>query len=442
MDQGVLIAPFAALLVLLALFDARIVLGVWAFLWIGMPTLRSRFGPVSVYWCDVSTLVAVFVCLRWQGNEVSRQLSRWYWILIVVHFVGLVTSLVRYEALLEPGYEVLRYSVAFLPLLLLPRVAADAEAMAWFWRGIVVAALWMAAVALIQSQWRDLAVQLETFLYGARSRGSGSFAYRERALMFSEQLRVHGMYGTSTCFAGATTMAGVLLTFRMGREQVGWLSRVALVGAAAAMLLTISRHGLLAWAALLLPTLLYRPGRGSILPIIMMATVVVLGAGEFWAERINRGGIQEDENLSYRLVERPLELLGRVTEEPSILISGVGLGTSHIMRPGEESPSQMGFVSNGFALYLFYLGIGALIVVVALLANTFKAVLSLHGKLKPAALGGLAATVIVIASDNYGFLHTSFPFMWSCLVALIFDRAGANDQMEDEHVEEEAALAH
>lgn len=442
MDQGILVVPFVALLVLVALFDSRILLGVWTFLWIGMPTLRSRFGPVSVYWCDVSTLVVLLTCLRWQGNEVSRQLSRWYWILIVVHCIGLVTSLVRYEALLEPGYELLRYGIAFLPLVLLPRVAVDSDAMAWFWRGVVVAALWMAVVALIQSQWRDLAMQLETFLYGARSRGSGSFAYRERALLFSEQLRVHGMYGASTCFAGATTMVGVLLTFKMSREQASWLTRLALVGVAAAMLLTISRHGLLAWAALLLPPLLKRPGRGSILPIVMIATVVALGAGEFWAERINRGGIQEDENLSYRLVHRPLELLERITEEPSILISGVGLGTSHITRPGEEGPSQMGFVSNGFALYLFYLGTGALLAVVALLASTFKAAFSLHGRLRPAALGGLAATVIVIASDNYGFLHTSFPFMWSALVVLIFERAEATDSVEDEQLEEQAALAH
>ena len=264
MDQGLLVIPFAASLVALMLIDARIVLGIWTFLWLGMPTLRSRFGPVSLYWCDVPALAVIFVCLRWQGNEVSRNLSRWYWALVAVHCVGLVSSVVRYEAILEPGYEVLRYSLAFLPLVLLPRVASDAEAMAWVWRGVVIAALWMAAVALIQSQWREVALQLESFLYGARSQGSGSFAFRERALLFQERLRVHGMYGSSTCFAGATTMVGVLLLFRMSRERVGLICRLALAGAAAAMLLTVSRHGLLAWAVLLLPAILHRPGRGSV----------------------------------------------------------------------------------------------------------------------------------------------------------------------------------
>lgn len=442
MDQGVLVVPFAISLILLILLDARIVLGVWAFLWVGMPVLRSRFGPVSLYWCDVATLAAVFVCLRWQGNEVSRHLSRWYWALIAVHCVGLVTSVLRYEAILEPGYEVLRYGLAFSPLVLLARVAPDPKAMMWFWRGIVLAALCMAVVAVIQSRFRGLAMDLETFLYGARSRGSGSFAYRERALLFQERLRVHGMYGASTCFAGAATMVGALLMFRMSRERAGLVTRLALVAAAAAMLLTISRHGLLAWALLLLPTVLRRPGRGSVLPLIMVTTVAVLGAGDFWADRLNRGGIDEDANLSSRLIERPLELLDRIEEEPSILVGGVGLGTSHIVRPGDEGPSRMGFVSNGFALYLFFLGTGALVVVLWIIGRALWAALELHGKSRAAALGGLGATVVVIASDNYAFLHTSFPFMWSVLVALIFDRAEAPDPVADEALAEEAALAH
>jgi hypothetical protein len=44
MDQGIFVVPFAAALALIALFDARILLGIWMFLWLGMPTLRSRVG--------------------------------------------------------------------------------------------------------------------------------------------------------------------------------------------------------------------------------------------------------------------------------------------------------------------------------------------------------------------------------------------------------------
>ncbi len=437
MDQGLLVIPFVVTLLVIALWDARVLLGIWVFLWIGMPTLRSRFGPVSVYWCDVSAIVTALACMRWPGNDVSRHLGRWYAVLFVVHCVGIITSLARYQAILEPGYAVLRYSVAFLPLMILPRVARDPDAMRWFWRGVVAAGLWMALVAVIQSQWRDVALQFETFLYGHRSRGSGSFAYRERALLFSERIRVHGMYGVSTSFAGATTMAGVLLFFRMNREGLGWLGRAALLGAAAAMLLTISRHGLLAWGVLLLPVMLRRPGRGSILPLIMIGIVTVLGAREFWAERLSRGGIEEDHNLSSRLVDRPLELLERVSEEPSILVGGVGLGISHITRGGEDGPSMDGFVSNGFALYLFHLGSAALIAVVTLLASGFKTALSLDSNVRAAALGGLGAAVVIIASDNYAFLHTSFPFMWSALLALIFDCADTSEMVDEASSEEE-----
>jgi hypothetical protein len=435
MNQGALVVPFAILLVMVALFDARMLLAVWTFTWVGMPTLRSRFGPVSVYWCDVAAIAATVACFRWPPNDVSRQMSKWYLALALVHGVGVVTSLVRYNAILEPGYDALRYGFAFLPLLILPRVAPDPEAMDWFWRGILVAALWMIAVALIQSLWRDTALQLETLLYGSRSEGSASFAYRERALMFNTRLRVHGMYGASTCFAGAATMVGVLLTFRMSRERASPVTQLGFLGSAAAMLLTFSRHGLLAWAALLLPSFVRRPGRGSLVPLLMVAIVSVLGAGEFWAERIGRGGIQDDQNLSSRLVERPLELLDRISEEPSILLGGVGLGTSHILRTGEDGPSQEGFVSNGFALYLFYLGILGLGMVLVLLAFTLRTAWGLEGRSRAAALGGLGATVVIIASDNYGFLHTSFPFMWSALVALIYDRAAAPDSIADDQIE-------
>jgi hypothetical protein len=140
-------------------------------------------------------------------------------------------------------------------------------------------------------------------------------------------------------------------------------------------------------------------------------------------------------------VERPLELLDRISEEPSILLSGVGLGTSHIMRTGEDGPSQEGFVSNGFALYLFYLGICGLAAVLILLALTLRTAWALQGRSRSAALGGLAATAVIIASDNYGFLHTSFPFMWSALAVLIYDRAEAPDPVADE-LFEDAVPAH
>lgn len=435
MDQGLLVVPFAILLVIVALFDARILFAIWTFTWIGMPTLRSRFGQVSVYWCDVATFGALFSCVRWPANELSRYASKWYLAFALVHGVGVVTSLVRYDAILEPGYDALRFGFCYVPLLVLPRVAPDSDAMKWFWRGVVAAALCMVAVALIQAFRRDIAMQLESFLYGPRSEGSRGFAYRERALMFTEHLRVHGMYGTSTCFAGATTMVAVLLTFRMSRERSAPLTQVGFLSSAAAMLLTFSRHGLVAWAALLLPSFVRRPGRGILVPLLMAVMVGVLGAGDFWAERIGRGGIDDDKNLSSRLVDRPLELLERISEEPSILLGGIGLGTSHIMRTGEDGPSQLGFVSNGFALYLFYLGVPALVVVLLLLALTFRTAWELQGRSRAAALGGLAATVVIIASDNYGFLHTSFPFMWSALVVLIYDRFDAPDPVADELVE-------
>jgi hypothetical protein len=111
--------------------------------------------------------------------------------------------------------------------------------------------------------------------------------------------------------------------------------------------------------------------------------------------------------------------LERLEEEPEILLTGIGLGTDHIQRPADQAPSRKGFVSNSFALYLFYLGIPGLAVVLALLGTTLRAAWRMEGDQRAGALGALGATAVIIASDNYAFLHMSFPFMWATLVAAI-----------------------
>src|SRR5690242_6151266 len=120
MDMGVFVVPFLLLLLMFTVIDGRVVLVTWSFSFLALPWLRSRFGPVSVYWCDVASVVAALVCLRYPLNESGRHLTKWYLMLMAAHAIGLVTSFVRYDAILEPGYELMRYMVAFLPLALLP----------------------------------------------------------------------------------------------------------------------------------------------------------------------------------------------------------------------------------------------------------------------------------------------------------------------------------
>src|SRR4051812_28628747 len=125
MDQGILVGPFLLLLIAFALFDGGLVFGVWSFTVLGMPTLRSKLGPVSVYWCDVAAVLACFAAARWSATETSQRLTKWFVALGVVYSLGVVTSILRYEAILEPGYDAMRNVIAFLPLVLLPRLVDD-----------------------------------------------------------------------------------------------------------------------------------------------------------------------------------------------------------------------------------------------------------------------------------------------------------------------------
>lgn len=132
-----------------------------------------------------------------------------------------------------------------------------------------------------------------------------------------------------------------------------------------------------------------------------------------------RGGVEEDQNLSSHLVDGPGELLDRLEREPSVALVGVGLEARHVP-PNRLPPNYRdGFVSNSFLLYLFFCGALAFIAVLATFAAAALRALRSRRSEVGLAFGVVAACAIVVASDDYAFFHSSLTFLWTASFAMI-----------------------
>lgn len=419
MNPGWILLPFLAVLLQQVWTRGGVLFGIWSFICVALPTVRNSFGPVSIYWSDVAALAVLFWIARGRQSTKRWTLDYWMVFLVLALSIGGFSAFARYGAYLEPGFTLLRYVLALVPLMAVPRiVGAKDGTFEWLLRGLVVGAIALFLMALAQSASPSTALWLEQRFYG-----DFSGDYRERLIEGSDTLRVYGMYSTSTCFAGAATMLGVLLLLLQTGRRRGWMLLAGAGGCLVASLLTYSRHALVAWAVFSLLAATLRPGKflrtaGVAVGVLVASSSLI--SLEFWEERIDRGGVESDENLSSRLVDRPLELLDRIQEEPSVGLVGVGLGVDHVGPAVGSRPSRYGFVSNGFLLFLFYGGIVPFLAYCGVFALSCLRALGLETAHRATAVGAIGAVVVVVASDNYGFLHLSIPFMWSTLLALVF----------------------
>lgn len=401
----------------------------WAFLYCLLPTYVFRIGALSLYWCDLS---AIAVLLYWYNDQVPRRSAslavQWFKVLIVTLGIGLLSSLVRYGAIFEPLYWVIRYAFALATLPIITAYSRQPALRQAILSGVMAAAVGMFLIAVTQQFRLPFNEWLDHVLYDGYTSDRSS---RTRALYFASDgpMRVFGPYCTSTQFGGAGVCVGVLLAvlswtskrpqLLVGRQR---LITIATVLAWASALMTFSRHALLAILAFLVVTAAADLRKSKWVWALSAGAIISVGSGyfgsfvDFWLERIGKGGIGTDANLAYRLQTRPYELLDRIMTEPSVLYGGVGLGSEHIL-----SGAQYGFVSNGFLLYLFYCGLPAFLAFLGCFAYAFRRSLAQPRDDLPAVVpASVLAMAIVVAADNYAYFTTNLVFMWAVAIGLSF----------------------
>ena len=248
MNPGPLLAVYLVFLAYLSLGRRHLLLFVWIVMYLALPFLRNKYGPVSIYWSDVA---AIATCIAYyrpaRSNTRVLNYDKWYLGLGGVLFIGVIGTVFRYQHLLEPTYLALRNMAALLPIAIIPRVVRNDEAMKWVGKALVVSAVLVGSVAIAQTLSRDLALTMELLFSGGHelTRSAGHLNRLIR-IEHVEVLRAYGMYGSSTAFAGATALMGfVIILFRKTINSRA-LVIIAISACFSATLLTYSRHGLLA----------------------------------------------------------------------------------------------------------------------------------------------------------------------------------------------------
>ena len=401
----------------------------WLFLYGCLPMLRYVLADIPIYWSDVAAVGLFISAMR--GRRVERlppgSLRVLGLLLIGALSMGVLSSVARYGAPIKPTYVLLRHVVALVPIFALPRPSDNPRFYKYLSGAVCVSAVFSLALAIVQVASLQGALWIEQFFYSALSAGAEVNAagetYRERLLFVLSNTRAYGTHSAATTYAGICVMFACMATLLrlVVPANLRRLLSLAILAFAVTTMLTFSRHGVLAIVVFYAVANLSRRARQT----QAIQTILVLGAVfisfttmSFWQERVNRGGVEEDRNLRLRLIERPLELLDRLSTDPSIAVIGAGLGLRRLF--GTGSDELYGFVSNGFLLYFFHCGIGALLMICLLFFKAAQRARQLSGQYSSVALAAIVATAVIIASDNYGFIQLTCPAFWACMLAIIY----------------------
>ncbi len=428
MNPSVLVIPYVYLLYRLAKQKSPILLTLWVMIFLAFPTTRNKLGPISLYWSDL-TGIAVLAAFYNYGpmTKTVATTTRWGALLIGTFCIGVVAAFLRYKILIEPGFWTYRYAIALTPWLVLPRVMREEVYFKAVERGVLLAGAVVGFVAMMQAGSKDTALWVDDIFYKAYPAEVGKESYQRRMVKTASTLRTYGMYGTSTAFAGASAAVGFLVGLFSTMRKRALLAPPIMILCFMGCMTTYSRHGLLAIAFFVLPTIILVPTRA--IRVVGLAAGLAIVASffistEFMAERFGRGGDAGDDNMTYRLVVRPLELLDRVEMDPTVALVGTGHGIEHALKGDEKKAARYGFVSNSFVLYLFYAGILCFLVYGFVFVAALIRSWGLPPRIRDPAMGTILGMIVILASDNYAYLHTSFVFMWSLSMAFIWTVPG------------------
>ena len=448
MNPSVLVFPYLYLLYRLGKEKSPHLLTLWVTIFLAFPTTRNKLGPISLYWSDL-TGIAVLATFYNHGpmTKTVATTTRWAALLIGTYSIGVVAALLRYKIIIEPGFWTYRYIIALVPWIVIPRVLREEAYFRAIERGALIAAGVVGFVSMMQAGSKDTALWIDDIFYSAYPAEVGKESYQRRMVKTASTLRTYGMYGTSTAFAGASAAVGFLVLLFSTMRKRAVMAPIFAILCFMGCMTTYSRHGLLAIAFFVAPTIIFVPTR-AIRVVGLAAGLAVVASffvsTEFMAERFGRGGEGGDDNMTYRLVIRPLELLDRIEMDPTVALVGTGHGIEHALKGEARKKARYGFVSNSFVLYLFYAGILCFLVFGFVFVAAIVRSWNLPPRIRDPAMGTILGMIVILASDNYAYLHTSFVFMWSLAMAFIWTIPGQerwNDLIERTRTEGAADLA-
>lgn len=406
-------ALFIVFLIILARKKPHYLYFVWAASLLVFPTTRTFVVSIPFYWYDI---VALFLIARlYIGRELRNwpaHLPHWHWAFIIVAIVfGTMLPVLRYGWSREMLWILFHSSIAWMafPIGVSLFISPYAKRYQWYLgAGLVCSLIAIAIMALLQFGNPTVAVAIDEFyfedMYGEGQIGS-------EAILISSQ-RVTGPHQGPNELGGMSILAAAICALLFSQSSK-WMAYCSTVCVSVIVALTVSRHQLLAVAVGFCVAGLFASYSARIRMIGGVIIIIVLagltGISQNWGERISRlENIQSDAGVIPRVVDGPKRLFSLFSKDPTVFFSGVGLEAARYAVKDKQNPGRNimyveGYVSNGFLLYFYYLGISGFVLVLVFWAWTFRRALLMSKNERWLGAGCVATAMTLIASDNYAF---------------------------------------
>lgn len=400
-------------------------------------TIRTVIAGIPLYWSDITVIALLLSTGRWIRSWFSLKylnIRNWHLWLIACQCLGVFVAIVRFNLLSEPIYEAFRYSLCYLCFPIGARVFASNEFEKYrrsLGMGIAVSIVVISLLALYQFGDPIRNAQIANFFYS-------DFYQSLTGSDLTNQARI---YRPSGPFQAPTTLAGTSLlaassTWLCLRKSNPLISKISILAGILASVLTLSRHGILA-IFLALPFYIvsnYKSKKSfNIFSTWFRLTVVVFllffiasyffdntEIGQQLMVRLNKGGVSEDTNLQARLILGPSRLFNLIAQDFSVLIFGLGTGISKArFTSGSDTLRHIGFVSNGFLLPLLYTGLFGFFTMIFFWIFNLRTALKTYKFLSPICISIPLISILIILSDNYGYLAKPTVMLWSLVSGIL-----------------------
>lgn len=378
-----------------------------------VPSTRLELNSGSIYLVDVAILMAAFLVLRPTASRGRLRRSVHSLLLAFGCFMlSACVSLIRYGTVVGPSLLALRYLVWLLfGLIIIPRLVRS-NLRATLRRSLLVSLGVLAFVAVIQVVSITGAEWFEEILY-SETDGRSFRDFRLATLVGDGSPRAYGPHGSSTAFAGIAVLICALWLVAGGRSASRSERAFAWLSVLASITMSGSRHAALALlAAIAVSTMSSSHTRsGSRVErtrdmrwlVVLLAFAVLALVGPL-GSRIAERGVWTDENILARVVDGPSGFLNRLTSDPSVAVTGVGIGATQLGDLSDDPRAGEGEVSNGALLFWFVLGVPGVVLAGRLVLIPLRSRAAAHLDLPTKRLVSVLAVVILV-SDNYGFYN-------------------------------------
>ena len=415
----------------------------WVISFMVFPTARIELGPAPVYLYDL-TMSGVLGVLWLQGafKAWPLRIIRWHgWLIGAAFLLSVLYGIVRYgpapQILWIWGHTCLSWMGFAVGVAVLSNEGQARNRLGMQY-GFLLSAFVLCVIAVIQYVNLPSVEAINRFFYGGIGAEESVETYHLGAL----SNRASGPHFAPTAFAGIVLLASVVHWLITERAQL--IPRLLMIGLSlVTMLCTVSRHGLAAVAAGVVVMITFSGSRvrmhlltGVVIALLVLGFAASGGMlQDSWNARMSRfdDGVMEDDNITARVVDGPVRLATFLGQHPSMLLTGAGIDPEKLLsRAGINDDFDGGFVSNGFLLALYYLGVGGFLLYGGFWVWAFFAAGTASPEKRGVLLGCVTMAAIIVAADNYGIMYKPA----STLLFLVVGLAAAHRELPDAETEE------